>query len=244
MKKFTLLLVIALCFGFHLSAQDTESLVFIRNGEIIPSGSTVYVKDVENPDFLPTMHPRISVKNQTEAVVNASLTITLLEDTDSDGSVGYCGWGTTTCAPIMYGNPITRTTTIAANTEADPDLEIVFVNPESISFKIEYKLAYNGQTQTLTIVFTSDPTASIPSISDKNDILILNEGSNTSLKYNFAHSANRSVCLYNAVGTKITEFNLTNDSGQVLLPSLSKGIYIYAIKESNRFIKSGKFIAQ
>ncbi|MCC8145593.1 MAG: hypothetical protein LIO93_03965 [Bacteroidales bacterium] len=133
-KHFTLLLFLLFLVTNVVSAQD---LVFIQNGKELNENSTVYCSEI---DLMGNMNPHVYVKNKG-ADISASLTITLLEENVS-GDIGFCGWGTDECTPVPYGSPVVRTTTIAANQEADPHIEAMNVDPNNTLIKVQYKLVY------------------------------------------------------------------------------------------------------
>jgi len=243
MKKITLLLTLLfLGCGTCLFAQ---SLVFVQNGEVLENGSTIVVTEIIEPDALPTMNAHIYVKNQTSADVhNATMTISLVEESTSQGFIGYCGWGTNSCVPVNYGTPLSRTTTVQAGEVVDPHVDTQMIDPENVSFKVEYKLTYGlGITQTIYVVFTSDNT-SIPSLSKTTPIVVVNNVNGTTINYNFESTANRQLSIHTIVGRKIAEINLTDNSGNVQLPNLTKGIYLYSVTENKQSVQSGKFIAK
>jgi|GEM_PF-2141640 len=242
MKKITLLLtLLILGCGTSLFAQ---SLVFVQNGEVLKDGSTIVATEIFDADIYPTMDAHIYVKNQTSNDVhNATMTISLVEESSSEGFIGFCGWGTNGCVPVNYNTPVSRTTTVQAETEVNPDVEALGVNPESISFKVEYKLTYGENTQIIYVIFTSDATA-IPSLSKTTPIVVSNNVNGTSINYNFESAADRKLSVYSIIGTKITEINLTNNSGNIQLSNLTKGIYMYSVTENKRPVQSGKFIAK
>ena len=241
MKKITLLLILLfLGWGSWLFSQ---SLVYVRNGEVLENGSTIVVTEISDPDIYPIMDAHILVRNQTSAAIsNATMTISLVEETSSEGMIGFCGWGTTICQPVNYGYPLSRAITIPAGGEVNPDVEAMGVNPASISFKVEYKLTYGDNTQTIYVVFTS--TAAISSHKKATPIIVLNNENGVSINYNFESTAGRQLSIHNIIGQKITEINLSNKSGSIQLPDFTKGIYLYSVTENKQLLQSGKFIAK
>ena len=240
MKKITLLLILLfLGCGSYLFSQ---SLVYVRNGEILENGSTVVVTEVANPDVYPVMDAHILVRNQTSAAISfATMTISLVEETSSEGMIGFCGWGGN-CLPVDYGYPLSRTITIPAGGEVNPDVEAMGVNPESVSFKVEYKLTYGDNTQTIYVLFTS--VAAISSHKKVTSIIVLNNENGVSINYNFESTAGRQLSIHNIIGQKIAEVNLVNKSGNIRLPNITKGIYFYSLTENKQMLQSGKFIAK
>ena len=241
MKKFTLLLMLFLGWETYLFSQ---SLVYVQDGKVLNNGSTVIVKEVLEAEIYPHMKAHISVKNQTLTdVPNATMTVSLVEESTSNGSIGYCGWGTQNCSNINYGSPISRTTTIQAGAEVDPNIEVMGVDPENISFKLEYKLTYGENTQIIYVVFTSEATA-VSSFPKSTPIVVFNNESGTSVDYSFDSADNRQLFIYSIIGKKLAEINLSNNSGHIQLPNLSKGIYLYSVVENKQIIQAGKFIAK
>ena len=241
MKKITLLLIL-LFLGWG-SCLFSQSLVYVRNGEVLENGSTIVVTEISDPDIYPIMDAHILVRNQTSAAIsNATMTISLVEETSSEGMIGFCGWGTTVCMPVNYGSPLSRTTTIPAGGEVNPDVEAMGVDPASISFKVEYKLTYGDNTQTIYVVFTS--VTAISSHKKATPIIVLNNENGVSINYNFETTTGRQLSIHNIIGQKITEINLSNKSGSIQLPDFTKGIYLYSVTENKQLLQSGKFIAK
>jgi hypothetical protein len=240
MKRFALLfLLLAGCEVFIHS----QSLVFIRDGVVLENNSTYIAREVDK-DLI--INPRITVKNVSEGTIEATFTVTLLEELigDEDTFIGFCGWGVdVTCVPVFYESPKTRTTTIVSGNIQDPDVEAFNVVNEKTFAKVEYKLTYGGTEQKLYVTFTTKNTE-IVHLPKKNDIIFSYEGESVFMKYNFDTTANRHLNLYSITGVKIAEIELFKDTDTIQLPSIQKGVYVYSITENNKTFKSGKYIVR
>jgi hypothetical protein len=111
----------------------------------------------------------------------------------------------------------------------------------NFSVKVEYKLTYNGTEQKINVIFSSDPTG-ISNPGKLRDLILYSTGGNVSVKYHFENTANRQLQVYNIIGQKITEINLSEATGTKTLSTLYKGVYLYSLSENGKVVKSGKFI--
>jgi hypothetical protein len=241
MKKLVLLLlVLAACEEFAFS----QSLVFMRNGVELNNGETYIANEVD--DVLFSINPYITVKNVSDKNINATFTVTLLEEMigDDNAFIGFCGWGVNGfCISVTYEMPKSRSAILASGDVEDPEVEAMNVGSDIFLAKVEYKLNYEGNEQKIYVTFMTGNVGITP-LPEKDNIILSYQGENVSMKYNFNNTADYRLNIYNIAGIKIAEINLSDNVGVVQLPIGHKGVYIYSITENNKIFKNGKFIVK
>ncbi|MDR2408945.1 MAG: T9SS type A sorting domain-containing protein [Bacteroidales bacterium] len=237
MKKLTLLFLLLV--GCEMSV-NSQSLVFMRDGAVVENNATIVVTEID--EELEIMNAHLKVKNVSDQAIEATLTVSVL-GIPQGGIIGYCGWGFDSCRPITPGIPLSSTTTLNGGQEIDPDIEALNLSIKNIRINVEYKLTYGENEQNVYVLFTSYNTG----ITTPKQNVIVNLFQNqdvVSMKYYFENIANRHLNVYNVTGKKTATVRLFDNAGTVQLPNTPKGIYIYAITENEKTVKSGKYIVK
>lgn len=234
MKKFTTLFLLLLIVNGVIYSQ---SLRFVREGVVLENNATV----IENEVTTGLIKSKVHIKNEgSTAIINASLKV--IVDGDATEIIGYCGWGNTGCFPVAPGGEFSSTTTIAAGEEIDPIIEAMDVDENSLN-KVQYILSYDGQEQTLNVVFTTQ-TTSLPTNESAFQINVNQKGANTEIIYSFDSAKERQINVYDLTGKTVLNETISNTEGLVVLPKLNKGIYIYSLTEQDKKIETKKFVVR
>lgn len=245
MRKFTFIAALAFC-AMGANAQTVE---FVRDGQVLEDGAIVsvtdtivtYIGEYQGKIFISyQLDAEILVRNSGSESQNASLTINV-----KDGkSVGYCGFGTTTCTFVEVGAPVKRTTDIPAGIVVNPDVhfgpyDIIDgnFNQTPINSVIEYKLEYGSTTKTVTVNFNYDPSTAINSVNANANIF----QSGNELNYSFDKVGNHQLNVYNVTGSLVKKQALET-AGTVALDNLNKGVYIYEVTENGKRIAAHKCV--
>lgn len=230
MKKVMFLASLLVC-GSTVFAQ---SLDFYSEGKKIEEGATVTATKVEYEMIVAP----VVVKNEGGAGVNATMTATLME-LSGEGSVGYCGWGTGSCAGLTLNSPYGRTTIVEAGSEMDPQIDALNVE-EGFRAKVKMELTYESATKIMYIQFVNDPTSIISSAkSGKNVVVNAKEGI-ANVSYNFDSEGVRVMNIYNVTGKLVASKVVSGLEGNLSF-SLDKGIYLYSIVEKGKVAGTSKF---
>lgn len=240
MKKFTFIAALA----FLTWGANAQTLEFTHEGEVVPDGTELEIKEykVLQEGVLGQMDGEVFIKNTGTADVEASLTIRVIEGED----IGYCHFmdGTGTCTTIASGNSLTRTRTMKAGEEHDPEVHalgfIHMANPQAFYSVVEYKLEYGSTTKTITVKLNYDPeAASISSTKVGNSIF----QAGNELSYSFDKAASRQLNIYSVTGAKVKNLTLEN-AGTVSLANLNKGIYLYEVVENGKRVAAHKCVVR
>ncbi len=233
MRKITLLVLLTCILNGY-----SQSLVFTHNGKVLDNNANITESAIDEMNAIPA---HAFVKNQSASAIEATLTLTVLEEPIGAQVVGFCGWGSDQCMPVAFGNPYSRTTIINAGQELDPVIEAMEVVEENTLVKTQYKLTYSEQEIILNVTFAAG-TSDIKDI-NLNNSLKINTGNNiTEIEYNFDRNTNRQIVIYNLTGKQICSRSLTEKQGSLSLNNISKGIYLCSIQENGNIVNTQKFI--
>lgn len=146
MKK----IIFSLLFLLNVVTVVGQSVEFVRNGEVVPSGTIVTITSFDPNKY--AMDPEIFVVNQGSESVVATLTAIVTEE-PVGGFIGYCGFNLSVCAPVNVGRPVSRTTTIGVGQSVNPDIELQ--GPaKDVSAKVKLELSVDEEViSTIVIKF-------------------------------------------------------------------------------------------
>jgi hypothetical protein len=107
---------------------------------------------------------------------------------------------------------------------------------------------FNSRNENEVIYFTvnyiESSYTSIDENSFDNSICFVKNREKSLLSYNFPSAGTRNIIVFDLLGNKIYNSRLINQSGNVDLPEMKQGIYMYVLKEAGKILKASKFIIQ
>lgn len=257
MKKKTFLSAVILCVCI-LSAR-AQSVAFFQGDTKLDNGATLtitemnaeYWGDEDEPWYYVIMESGLSLRNTSASAVSVSLEQTEVDFPstivgDEEGGFLFCAFGE--CIPswkpeLLKGDIPANTTSEGFHIALNP---VVTVDG---TYKAKYVLKHQLTSQeiaSVNVVFEYD--SSKLGISDDNVnkyTKIYKIGSDVFFDYEFESNAKRSIAIYNIVGNLVSQQALSETKGSVNLSgNLSQGIYVVAVKEDGRIIRSEKIVVQ
>lgn len=237
MKKITLS-VLFLFVGMALSAQTVE---FVQNGNVLDTSKEIRIEKPYALTGEEELDGHIHVKNIGNASVEATLTISVLTAPEECG-ISICGFGTSLCQLVEFGNPVSRTMTIQPGEEIDPKVETVGAFGD-VYAEVEFNLVSGATTKALKVIFASGTRSDISTTNASDKISVYQNGNIFNLSYNFESNANRQLNVYAITGELISSDLLSGNQGAASV-SLNKGFYLYSIVENNKVVATDKFIVR
>lgn len=229
MKKVMFLASFLIC-GSTVFAQ---SLVFYSNGKALSEGATITASELEYD----MIKAPVIVKNDGTSDVSATLTVTMT-GLEGEGGLGYCGWEGGGCASLALDSPVSRTTTIGAGVEMDPEVEAISFESGSWG-KATFELTYGSTKKTIYAEFIHPATSISSAKAEKNVVVVSKEGI-ADVNYSFDTDGLRVVNVYSVTGELVTSKVITGMEGNLSL-ALNKGIYLYSIVEKGKVAGTSKF---
>lgn len=220
------------------SSAFAQSLVFMRNGVVLPNDTTITVSEID--EVFGEINPQIVVLNTGSSDILATFTVTTLEE-PVGGNVGFCGWGSDQCIPVPFGSPKSRTTTVKAGQEEDPAIETIGLNHNSALIKTEYKVEYSNFAQRIYVTFLRDDAGLDKVIQPVSDVKIIRINGQMILKYHFTSSADRRLKIYDTSAKTVSHIKLADNEGIIRLPHSRRQIFFYEITENGKTVQTGKY---
>ena len=115
-----------------------------QDGVPLPNGGSygMYNKDDKMSSYI-----RVQKNGKGEA---KDVTLKITVNSRSTTSIGFCGWGSTTCKEIAPGSNDSRTITVYDNNPIDPDIKSMTEIKSPIQIEAKYELFFKGQIQKTT----------------------------------------------------------------------------------------------
>lgn len=247
MKKFSTLLLFMLI-GY--STTYAQSIVFTNNDEVLEDATTVVFQAVEYEDWTgdmgvkaetnlkdeETLEPigdQLYIKNQGDSDTKISVTVEKL----NTAKLTWCGVDDQ-CTE-MKNDILTKSTDLKANASTVVQLDAAFTYGESATYKTKITVKVGLEVVRTIFVNFLYNAAGISSTESNHSIKV----ANGEFIYSFDNNANYQLDIYNVTGL-LVKSEILNQSGNVSLSNLSKGIYIYEVKENGKPIASHKCVVE
>ncbi|MDR1610969.1 MAG: T9SS type A sorting domain-containing protein [Candidatus Symbiothrix sp.] len=254
MKKIIILCCTALMFTFQTFAQ---TFAFLQNGRQLGNNAEITVtKAVPSElDGELVLESDLALKNLTDNFIEVTrMTQTVLTGpTFPAGTISFC----------FYECKYALTSNIDTYREVDVSGESA-VRPnelwESPLFHLSFYVSENFYTGTqvkyevypldnpndktaVTITYDyNENSTALSKITLPGKITTSQEGNNVRFTYSLDNN-NAIIEVYNAVGNKMSQHRLQSAEGTFVLPEkLTKGVYLYTVKQSNKVTTANKFI--
>jgi hypothetical protein len=237
MKKFftlcAALLSTAACF-----AQESTTFSFVRNGEVVPNGSTVVLNaptDDMTFDFMPGMHvatfnTELYAQNNTTA--NATMVARVYSILHGEPEISICAGGD--CVALTGVSMVEKEAVLAGRANLDLELHSAgtFMTEEDMNnYCTEarvtlYPLGDEADSTSIIVkIGKKYEDTALESVKSNNRVAI----NGRTLNYQFNQAEARIVRLYNISGAAVMSRRIKEASGTISLAGLPAGIYIYQI---------------
>lgn len=248
MKKFSTLLLFMLI-GY--STTYAQSIVFTNNDEVLEDATTFTFNAVIVEDWYTgekvakaetnlideeTGKPigdQLYIKNQGDSDTKISVTVEKLNTSD----LTWCGVDGK-CTE-MKNDILTKSADLGANASTVVQLDAAFIYGESATYKTKITVKVGLEVVRTIFVNFLYNAAGISSTESNHSIKV----ANGEFIYSFDNNANYQLDIYNVTGL-LVKSEILNQSGNVSLSNLSKGIYIYEVKENGKPIASHKCVIE
>ena len=259
MKKFLLLAAVAVG---ALTVQ-AQSVQFVYEGEALENGAEVVVSEFVAEDGEMPWHA--SFRNNTNRDVELKMSFVCYDNKYKDLFMGM-GDAVTMCVggQCMGGESAESPAfVVPANSETALDLHTALTlmsnNPDVMASlgltvcddayaKVDYTLV-NTQNEDdftyVTVVYDlAAGTHSVEGTLVSREVNVFQRGENVVCNFTFDAAANRTVEVINIVGARVASVALNGNNGEVVLPRLAKGVYVYTLVENGRNVKSQKIVVR
>ncbi|MCL2073077.1 MAG: hypothetical protein FWH18_04085 [Marinilabiliaceae bacterium] len=237
MKRIIIFLSLGVFLNISLFAQ---SIVFYRNGQPLPNNAQVVITEVDEDEWgRATMESGVYVNNTTSSTLSIELVQTVLES-PSSGEFEVC-MGGSCFAPGL--NDATYPGTLSPGIEEVPLFHILFrpIVEDYTSAKVQYEIYpidSPGDKSTVTIIYNYWK-AGIDKITNNDNISIFKQNGQIFFRFDKI-SPNMQLFIYNIAGVEVGQYDIKSEIVAVQ-DNLSKGVYIYAVKEKGKVVHSGKY---
>lgn len=240
MKKFFILLVVAMCCSF---AYAQELAFQIRNGQTLEDGAVVTVEGYLDETGMFELYAGILLQNQQNDSTDVVVKMKALK-----GNSQICGL--TNCTQLKEGETEERSGTLAPNELVDLAIGVdimmdIMMDPNALFTRTVEVSAWTKanpeQKITATVTFTNDPAVlgvetvvSDARIYAKDNVFY----------YKFANAGVRELQLFDVAGKPCKSVRLASEQGSFSVEGMNKGFYLYRVTEKGARLQSGKVLVR
>lgn len=202
--------------GVTASAQV---IAFVCDGEVLKDGST-YCSTRQNEVYASLgwlyFEPEVCVVSQTGG--NVEVTAESLDGKE----IELCFGG-----GCQNGTSITSRGNVTAGKEEDILLHANAKDAETATYEVRLTAKSTDGSATITLVMSNNPeVTSVDNVEEAIGVISI-EGH--ALSYSFGHTANRSIDIYTACGSKVLSIDTKAMKGHIDLEGLGMGVYVYHV---------------
>ena len=240
MKRIITIFGVITMFGGSLFAQ---SFAFFRHDVQLENNAEITATEFD-PEGIEwgsyIIQSEVELKNLTTDEIATTLTQTVLEQPTAPGKLEVCFGGS--CRM-----PTNEDVTFYGNVEsgfhggfhfAFRDLTL----GEYTRIKVQYDVypTDDPDDKTTLIIIYDYSEVGIKELSRNDNVFVYSQNGRINFKFN-KFSSDMQLVMYNITGREIGTYNI-NSEKFVLPETLSKGIYIYSLKEKGKVTCSGKYV--
>lgn len=222
------------------SVTEAQTFAFFRNGVQVANNSEITITDFTVEDGAVVLESGLEVHNlaplQLRGVVNQHVV-----QAPDKGTISFC-----------FGNCVLTNLDLSLEWDVDPGnltaLHVYLATAENdfTSTKVEYTVSPkmdNTDQQKVIVNFVYALNGISPVNMNGKAFVIVRDNGKSGFQYNFNSEKNRKIQLYNLTGQIIASNQISKRSGTWIPDrSLTKGIYLIAVKENNQTVLSQKVI--
>ncbi|MDR2839667.1 MAG: T9SS type A sorting domain-containing protein [Paludibacter sp.] len=243
--------IITLCslLILSVSAIYAQSFAFFRGETQLPSGAEITVNAVTTTPIPGELEipANLSAKNLTNSTLDVRMRQTITSHTGAgDNLINWC-FNVCSNVPITT-TTLDRTSSIAANSfEENFHTNLIVYPGEFATVTARYDVFPQGSLDSYSIivhfVYNQDSPTTVGNISTSDKFNMLQNDGTVSFIY--AIDRNMLLEIFDLTGKKTAQYQLLSNERKFILPKrLTKGIYIYAVRNGNSTVTVRKFTIQ
>jgi len=219
----------------------SQTLVFYKDGSPLPNNSEITINDVVfTTGIWAVMKSNVTLMNTSSSVVQAEFSQTVLVQPEA-GVLEIC-FGGSYCQST--NDNYTLTGSVISGMPENEDIFKLLFHPEVGIYtrtKVRYDVyPHNNPHDKTSVTITYNYTDSgIDKLVHNENISIFKQNNQVYFRFHKDPPPTQLI-IYNITGIEVGQYDI--DSEIFVLPdNLSKGIYIYAVKEKGGVVYSGKY---